>query len=180
MGAARRRALRQRCACAVHLWQRCVCDSPVSRFGCSLDARRLCPIAGARATGGRIPYWRKWVHCPLRGRGSLWQRRMPSRRTSPRPATQAAKGTDAFRCACMLSAWVQSYGWPFGLTPKWRRLVEPYKQAAWSVLARGAAKLRCGRWRCTRSPQGTPEGIAMDPPDAPGLPLAVELPLQKD
>lgn len=74
----------------------------------------------------------------------------------------------------------KSYGWPFGLTPKWRRLVEPYKQAAWSVLARGAAKLRCGRWRCTRSPQGTPEGIAMDPPDAPVLPLAVELPLQKD
>jgi hypothetical protein len=75
---------------------------------------------------------------------------------------------------------VQLYGWPFGLTPKWRRLIEPYKQAAWGVLARGTAKLRCGRWRRKRSLEGAPEGIAMDPPDAPGLPLAVELHSQKD
>jgi hypothetical protein len=39
---------------------------------------------------------------------------------------------------------LQLYGWPFGLTPKWRRLVDPYKAAGWSVLVKGWEAVSCG------------------------------------
>ncbi|KAL4459050.1 hypothetical protein ABPG75_013915 [Micractinium tetrahymenae] len=55
------------------------------------------------------------------------------------------------------------YGWPLGLTPKWRLLVDPYKAAAWSLLQRCLGKLRCrgccaagakGGWRRRRKGSG--------------------------
>eukprot|EP00887_Chlorella_sp_A99_P004781 scaffold4.g4781.t1 len=36
------------------------------------------------------------------------------------------------------------YGWPLGLTPRWRRLVDPWKQAAWDAAGRCGAALRRG------------------------------------
>lgn len=47
------------------------------------------------------------------------------------------------------------YGWPFGLTPKWRRIIDPVKQAGWNALAAAAARLdcrRCGRRERQRPP----------------------------
>ena len=65
---------------------------------------------------------------------------------------------------------LQLYGWPFGLTPKWRRLADPVKQAGWDALAAAAARLDCRRW-C-----GWRQGSARQPP--PALPpAAAELPL---
>lgn len=62
-----------------------------------------------------------------------------------------------------------------GLTPKWRRLVDPYKAAAWKLLQRCLRPLRCGRsaggcggcWRQRR--QGSDAGAATSGDDAAGI-----------
>ncbi|KAL4853742.1 Nucleobase-ascorbate transporter 1 [Chlorella vulgaris] len=41
----------------------------------------------------------------------------------------------------------RAYGWPFHLTPKWRRLVDPYKSAAWAALVRCGSLLSCSSCR---------------------------------
>ncbi len=68
-------------------------------------------------------------------------------------------------CTCT-PHFLQIYGWPLGLTPKWRRLVDPYKAAAWKLLQRCLGPLRCGGrggrrcacWRWRR--QASDDGVA--------------------
>jgi len=43
---------------------------------------------------------------------------------------------------------VQIYGWPFGLTPKWRAIVDPYKAAGWAALQRCTIWVRDSCRRC--------------------------------
>ncbi|KAL4431929.1 hypothetical protein ABPG77_000196 [Micractinium sp. CCAP 211/92] len=69
------------------------------------------------------------------------------------------------------------YGWPLGLTPKWRRLVDPYKAAAWKLLQRCLGPLRCGGsggrrcacWRWRR--QASDDGVA----DSAGAGAGIEV-----
>lgn len=53
------------------------------------------------------------------------------------------------------------YGWPLGLTPTFRRRVDPIKESAWRALARAAAILDCRR--CWRVQRQRPTGAAAPP-----------------
>lgn len=63
----------------------------------------------------------------------------------------------------------QIYGWPFGLTPRFRRRVDPWKEQARLAVAGAAAKLDCRR--CLRRRQHhAPE---------PELPMAAQPSLER-
>lgn len=65
----------------------------------------------------------------------------------------------------------QIYGWPFGLTPRWRRTIDPHKQRAWATLEAAGRKL--DPRRC-RPKQRLAAGTAMQSNGvASELPLAV-------
>ena len=50
---------------------------------------------------------------------------------------------------------MQIYGWPFGLTPKWRAFIDPRRAAAGAVMRRWGAAL-AARPRCAgRPPRGS-------------------------
>lgn len=103
--------------------------------------------------------------------------------TIPKPAGERAAQGWQSASAGIKNWWdskemEQMYGWPFGLTPKWRRMVDPPKAAAKAALDRCIDTLTCGKLRSRRNTLKRRSSTASDS-DAgihSELPLTVRVP----